>query len=114
MEVENYHNANGKDIIRDEISKINNRDAREDAYDKLESLEENDYCDLEYKEWKGKIKEIYFHRGRYRMFFYIIDNCVYILHVCKKEKNKTEKKDSDIVLKRYKELEVNRNAIQKS
>ena len=42
------------------------------------------------------------------VFFYIIadgDN-LYLLHACRKQKNRTEKKDKNIVIKRAKELDL--------
>ncbi len=40
------------------------------------------------------------------LIIYIVadENNVYLLHACRKQKNKTEKKDSEIVKKRAKEL----------
>ena len=48
--------------------------------------------------------EVYFKKHN-RMFFVTVDGSdTYILHACRKQKNKTEKKDSKIIIKRAKEL----------
>ena len=48
--------------------------------------------------------EVYFFKHN-RIFYVAIDNTdAYMLHACRKQKNKTEKTDSDIVIKRAKEL----------
>ena len=40
-----------------------------------------------------------------RIFYITVDkDNIYLLHACKKQKNKTEKKDKNIVIKRAKEL----------
>jgi len=39
------------------------------------------------------------------MFYVVVeDTDIYILHACRKQKSKTEKRDSEIVIKRAKEL----------
>lgn len=49
-------------------------------------------------------REVYFYKHN-RIFYITVDgNDIYLLHACKKQKNKTEKKDSKIVKKRAKEL----------
>ena len=66
---------------------------------------ENDEIDtLIIKPWQGKISEVYFYK--HNRIFYIVVNGddVYMLHACRKQKNKTEKRDSEIVIKRAKEL----------
>lgn len=56
------------------------------------------------KKWSGKIWEVYF-RKHNRIFYVSIDRTdIYLLHTCRKQKNKTEKKDKNIVIKRAKEL----------
>lgn len=60
---------------------------------------------IKYKCWQKKIYEVYFFKHN-RIFYIIADkNNIYLLHACRKQKNKTEKKDSKIVIKRAKELE---------
>ena len=49
-----------------------------------------------------------------RIFYVTVDaDSIYLLHACRKQKNKTEKKDSKIVISRAKELskEVGKNFI---
>ena len=51
-----------------------------------------------------KIYEVYFQKHN-RIFYITIDNNnIYLLHACRKQKNKTEKTDKKIVIKRAKEL----------
>ena len=70
----------------------------------LERFEKDELEKLSIKPWQSKVWEVYFYKHN-RMFYVAIDNTdVYILHACRKQKNKTEKTDADIVIKRAKEL----------
>ena len=56
------------------------------------------------KKWDKKVYEVYFYKHN-RIFYITVDkDNIYLLHACKKQKNKTEKKDKNIVIKRAKEL----------
>ena len=67
-------------------------------------MEDNKLDSLLIKRWENKIYEVYF-RKHNRIFYIIADeNNLYLLHVCRKQKNKTEKTDSYLVKKRAKEL----------
>ena len=72
----------------------------------LEAMESNNFNVLNTKTWQGKIKEVYFYK--FNRIFYIVQGeaIVYLLHACKKQKNKTENIDKQIVIKRAKELEI--------
>ncbi len=71
----------------------------------MECLEKGELDKIRYKCWKKKIYEVYFFKHN-RIFYIIADkNNIYLLHACRKQKNKTEKKDSKIVINRAKELE---------
>ena len=49
-------------------------------------------------------EEVYFYKHN-RIFYITVDkDNIDLLHACKKQKNKTEKKDKNIVIKRAKEL----------
>lgn len=70
----------------------------------LLDLEAGNFDRLLIKPWEGNIREVYFYKHN-RIFFIIRKNeDIYLLHACKKQKNKTEKLDKEIVLKRAKEL----------
>ena len=70
----------------------------------LDKFEKNELDTLTIKPWQGKISEVYFYKHN-RIFYVIVDEQdVYMLHACRKQKNKTEKQDSAIVIKRAKEL----------
>jgi len=53
----------------------------------------------------GEVWEVYFYKHNRIFYVAIDDKDVYMLHACRKQKNKTEKTDSNIVTKRAKELE---------
>lgn len=70
----------------------------------LEKMENGEFESIKHKRWEKKIREVYFYKHN-RIFYITVDgNDIYLLHACKKQKNKTEKKDSKIVKKRAKEL----------
>jgi len=103
MKVHHYTTTGGKDLIMDYITSL----SRPEIVDGLSVLEcfENDNLDhLTIKPWQGKVWEVYFYKHN-RIFYVAIDNQdIYLLHACRKQKNKTERKDSEIVIKRAKEL----------
>ena len=103
MTVHNYETAGGKDLILDYINHLSKPEII-DGLSVLEKFENDELDQLDIKTWQGKIKEVYFYKHN-RLFFVIIeDEDVYMLHACRKQKNKTEQKDSDIIIKRAKEL----------
>ena len=75
-----------------------------DGLSVLEKFKNDEIDTLTIKPWQGKISEVYFYK--HNRIFYIVVNGddVYMLHACRKQKNKTEKRDSEIVIKRAKEL----------
>ncbi len=79
-------------------------DEQIDGYSVLKCLEEGKLEQVRFKRWEKKIYEVYFYKHN-RIFYITIDNYnMYLLHACKKQKNKTEKKDKKIVEARAKEL----------
>jgi phage-related protein len=107
MNVHTYKTQGGKDEICSYLDKL---PAKESAlgYDIITSLEEDGIAALDnytIKPFKGKVWEIKF-RTFNRIFYVIADgNNIYLLHTCKKQKNKTETLDKNKVIKRTKELE---------
>ena len=68
----------------------------------MEKLEEEKFDELLIKPWRGKISEVYFYKDN-RMFYVIADGKnMYVLHACRKQKNKTEATDSEKIIKRAK------------
>lgn len=96
MKVHTYENSSGKDLIKKYIDKLSTAE-QVDGYSVLKALEDNRINELNIKPWQGKIYEVYFYKHN-RIFYVTIENKdVYLLHACKKQKNKTELKDKNIV-----------------
>lgn len=105
MIVHRYKTQGGKDLILDYINHLQINE-KVDGLSVLEAMEENRMNELQIKPWQGKVWEVYFYKHN-RIFYVTIENeNVYLLHACRKQKNKTEQKDSNIVKKRAKELET--------
>ena len=103
MEIHSYYNNSGTDLIEKYVSSLTAVE-RTDARKVLDQLEEGQMDTLTIKRWFGKIMEIYFYKHN-RIFYVTVDaDNLYLLHACRKQKNKTEKKDSKIVLSRAKQL----------
>lgn len=103
MKVQHYTNSSGRDLIEEKINKLQ-IDEQVDARRVLLNLEEGKLDCLRIKQWQKKIYEVYFYKHN-RMFYITVEHgTICILHISKKQKNKTEKKDKNIVIKRAKEL----------
>ena len=103
MNVHHYSTAGGKDLILDYINNLSKAEII-DGLSVLDKFENDELDTLLIKTWQGKINEIYFYKHN-RLFYVVVDGKdAYMLHACRKQKNKTEKRDSDIVIKRAKEL----------
>ena len=104
MRVHNYETSGGKDLIMDYIKNLSKPEVI-DGLSVLEHFQNNELNELDIKQWQGKVWEVYFYKHN-RMFYVVIeDSDVYVLHACRKQKNKTERRDSEIVIKRAKNLE---------
>ena len=103
MNVYHYQSSGGKDLILDYIKSLSKAEIV-DGLSVLEKFHKDELEALDTKPWQGKISEVYFYRHN-RIFYVIVDgHDVHLLHACRKQKNKTEKRDSEIVIKRAKEL----------
>lgn len=103
MKIHSYESSSGKDLIIEYIMNLT-EDEKVDGLSVLEDMENGKTDCLVMKKWSGKIWEVYF-RKHNRIFYVSIDGTdIYLLHACRKQKNKTEKKDKNIVIKRAKEL----------
>ena len=101
--VHGYETSGGKDLILDYIRKLD-RLERADGFKVIGKLEKGEFNDLQIKTWRGKILEVYFYKHN-RIFYVIVDDKdIYLLHACRKQKNKTEQTDSEKVVKRAKEI----------
>jgi len=103
LKVHNYKTSGGKDLIYNYIDKLS-ADEKADGYSVIEKIVDDKMDELRIEHWQGKIYEIYFHKHN-RIFYVASDDInIYLLHACRKQKNKTERKDSKIVIKRAREL----------
>ncbi|MDD6484685.1 MAG: type II toxin-antitoxin system RelE/ParE family toxin [Clostridiales bacterium] len=103
MIIHTYKSGSGRDLILEYINGLSKAETV-DGLSVLKSMEDNRLDELNYKPWQGKIWEVYFYKHN-RIFYVTVEGeNVYLLHACRKQKNKTEKKDKDIVIKRAKEL----------
>lgn len=108
MKVISYFSTGGKDLIREYINGLQ-VDERVDGYSVLKNMEDNRFDELTVKRWQGKVWEVYFYKHNRIFYVTMQGDKVYLLHACRKQKNKTEKTDSNIVKKRAKELETELN-----
>ena len=104
MRIIEYTTAGGKNLIQEYFDNMNAKDQLElrtirnrifeDGYDALK--------DLNTRQLKGKLWEIKFSQNR---IMYVVQqgDTIYFLHACKKQKNKVEKPDIDLAIKRAKE-----------
>lgn len=103
MVLYHYCSSSGKDLILDYIESLPN-DQKVDGFSVLQCLENDEMDKIKFKQWEKKIYEVYFYKDN-RLFYVVTDKKdMYVLHACRKQKNKTEKKDRQIVIKRAKEL----------
>jgi len=103
MKLHPYKTAGGKNLILEYINSLS-KDEELDGLAVLEYMEDDKLDELTIKPWRGSIHEVYFFKHN-RIFYVSIENKnAYLLHACRKQKNKTEKKDADMIIKRAKEL----------
>jgi len=103
MKVHHYETSGGKDLIQEYLNKISKAE-KADGLSVLEKLEDEKFHELIIKPWRGKISEVYFYKDN-RIFYVIADeNNIYVLHACRKQKNKTELQDSETVIQRAKKI----------
>ena len=102
-----YKTIGGKNLILEFIHTLSKEEEAEALYilSILEEGNQNVFEHLDVKHFTDKIYEIKFRK--HNRLFYVLKNNedLYILHACKKQKNKAEKNDRNIVLKRAKEID---------
>ncbi len=106
MRILTYCRKSGKDEI---FSFINSLpvDEKAEALKIIKNIETNgiEYLNfLETRYLREKIWEIKFRRFNRLFYIYYENTAIYILHACKKQKNKTEIKDIEKAIKRKKEI----------
>lgn len=103
MTLHSYFSSSGRDLILDYINSLP-EDEQTDGLSVLELMENGEFDKIRFKRWEKKVYEVYFQKDN-RIFYIVVDKeNIYLLHSCRKQKNKTEKTDVKIVRKRAKEL----------
>lgn len=103
MILHNYESTSGKDLIMEYLDSLSEEE-RLDGLLVMKCMEDNEFDKILFKRWEKKVYEVYFKKHN-RIFYIVVDtNNIYLLHACRKQKNKTEKNDGKIVRKRAKEL----------
>lgn len=103
MTLHSYYSNSGKDLILDYVNNLP-EDEKTDGLSVMESMEKGEFDKIRFKQWEKKIYEVYFQKHN-RIFYITVDkDNIYLLHACRKQKNKTEKVDAKIVRKRASEL----------
>lgn len=109
MNIYYYHSKGGKNIVLEAINVLETRE-RAEAYYVLRFIEEygmDALNTLNTRKIFQKIYELKFDQNR--IFYSIVDrDNLYVLHVSKKQKQKTEQNDKKLILSRFKELNKGR------
>ena len=103
MNINYYTNNAGKNLIIEYIKSLT-KEEQVDALSVIECMEKGQFESILCKKWDKKVYEVYFYKHNRILYITVDRDNVYLLHACKKQKNKTEKKDKNIVIKRAKEL----------
>ena len=103
MNLHFYESKSGKNLILEYLESLST-DEQVDGYSVLKCLEEERMDEVKFKRWEKKIYEVYFYKHNRIFYITINNNDMYLLHACRKQKNRTEKNDKNIVIKRAKEL----------
>lgn len=103
MNLHFYESKSGKNLILEYLESLST-DEQVDGYSVLKCLEEERMDEVKFKRWEKKIYEVYFYKHNRIFYITVNNNDMYLLHACRKQKNRTEKNDKNIVIKRAKEL----------
>lgn len=107
MNVYRYSTSGGKDLIKEFLDSLEKRQ-KATGYKILEKLESDGVSALEgyeTRQLKNKLWEIKFYRHNRLMYVLVDEDNIYILHACKKQKNKAEKFELDKAINRATELD---------
>lgn len=103
MQLHDYESSSGKDLIMEYLDSLTVTE-KADGLSVMRCMENNEFDKIIFKRWNRKVYEVYFRKNN-RIFYVAADSDnLYLLHACRKQKNKTENKDRQIVIKRAKEL----------
>ena len=103
MTLHDYCSKSGKDLILDYVNSLP-EDEKTDGLSVMECMEKGEFDKIRFKRWEKKVYEVYFQKHN-RIFYITVDKeNIYLLHACRKQKNKTEKTDKKLVRKRASEL----------
>lgn len=103
MTLHHYYSSSGRDLILEYIDSLPENE-KTDGYSVVEHMEKGEFDKILFKRWEKKVYEVYFQKHN-RIFYITVDkDNIYLLHSCRKQKNKTEKTDAKIVKQRAKEL----------
>ena len=107
MLIDSFKSAGGKDLIIDFIDSLDKFEKAEGylLLEHLEEIESIDDCIFYTKKIQGKVWEIKF-KNHNRIFYVLCNkNYIYLLHACKKQKNKTERHDKELAIKSARVIE---------
>ena len=103
MTLHSYFSNSGRDLILDYVNSLPEEE-KTDGLSVMELMENGEFDKIKFSRWEKKIYEVYFQKHN-RIFYITVDqDNIYLLHACRKQKNKTEKTDAKIVRKRAAEL----------
>ena len=103
MNLNYYTSISGKNLIMEYINSLTEEE-QVDAFSVLKNMQNGELNKINFKRWEKKIYEVYFYKHN-RIFYITVDNAnIYLLHACRKQKNKTEKSDKKIVETRARQL----------
>ena len=103
MILHSYFSNSGRDLILDYINSLPEEE-KTDGLSVMECMENGEFEKIKFKQWEKKVYEVYLQKHN-RIFYITVDqDNIYLLHACRKQKNKTEKIDAKIVRKRATEL----------
>lgn len=104
MEIFDYLNRGGKNVILDYICNLDKRSRDKIIFirNAIELYGIDAFENINYRKLVDKIYEIKVYNSRFA--YTIINNKLYFLHAFKKQKNKTEQKDISTSLSRYDEI----------
>jgi phage-related protein len=105
LNVYTYKTAGGKDLIMEFILSLDKPEKAEGLLI-LKILKDGSsvVSKLKAEKFDGAIWEIKFKNHNRIFFVFENENDIYLLHACKKQKNKTELKDKRVVIQRCKEM----------
>ena len=103
MNLHFYETSGGKNLITPYLDQLPVQE-KEDGYRVLKCLENGDFLSIHVKHWQSGIYEAYFYRNNRLFFLIAVRDELYLLHTCRKQKNKTEQADKELVLARAKHV----------